>query len=132
MNFINLMGWPYAYSKALGFGKSDTETKTAYESDPRPHYECSKHHWSGEIAYYFSCPSCELKSYKSCQFCTNTFRFNNLEFLLTRHSSTEKPTIADYNKIIRKYSKSQNKVIYFCSGGCYQAYEKNKTSCIIC
>ena len=98
---------------------------------PPSYYECSKHSWSGDIANHFTCPSCELNKNKSCQSCKKTFKFVNVDLLLTVHSSIRKPTESYHNRIIRKYSKGQKKVIYFCSGGCYQSYLTNKTPCII-
>ncbi len=132
MSIINMMGGPTEFAKLFGGGSSSpTGSNSAPTYCPPTYYECSKHGWYGDISRCFTCPSCELNIDKFCNYCKKTFKFVNIDQLLTVHNSVRKPTISDHNRIVRKYSKGQTKVIYFCSGSCYQLYEKNKTSCIL-
>ena len=129
MSVINMLGHD-AFATAFGGGGGSTTEQTTYQPPVSgAYYQCSKHSWYGDIAYRFSCPSCEFNTNKSCHSCKNVFKFVNPEQLLTVHYSRRKPTNDD--KIIRKFSKGNRRVIYFCSGKCYQSYEENKKSCII-
>lgn len=117
-----------------GDRSNDTSGSTYQPSHNRYPYQCSEHGWFGILAQTFTCPTCECKSktQQSCRICYKPFLVDNPDKLFTIHHTSPTISESDQNKYMRKYSKGNRRIIYFCDNGCYQSYKQNKSKCVMC